>query len=256
MTDPRQVQEPLVKPHGKLIVALDVDSADAAKTVIANLNGIVDTFKVGLQLFSSAGGPFVRGLVEGGSRIFLDLKFHDIPTTVAKAGIEAAKLGVWMFNVHASGGGEMMKRTAEDVGEFCFKSNLRVPRIIGVTVLTSSNADTLQEIGVGKNVREHVARLARLSAESGMHGVVASGSEVEVIRNTVADPDFLIVTPGIRPLSATNDDQKRVMTPVGAIQKGSNYLVVGRPIVAAANPQAEAHRILEEMNLASLMELS
>lgn len=252
MTDARRAPEQMTKQHEKLIVALDVDSADAARAVISDLVGIADTFKIGLQLFCSAGGTFVRELVEGGSRIFLDLKFHDIPTTVSKAGIEAAKLGVWMFNVHASGGSEMMKRTANDVGEFCFKSNLPVPRIIGVTVLTSSNADTLREVGVGREVDQQVAGLARLSAESGMHGVVASSNEIDVIRNTVEDPEFLIVTPGIRLSSATNDDQKRVMTPGEAILKGSSYLVVGRPIVAAPDPCAAAQRILDEMDSVAL----
>jgi orotidine-5'-phosphate decarboxylase len=248
MADPRKAQEHSPDAREKLIVALDVDSADSAKAVVADLEGIVDTFKVGLQLFCAAGGTFVRELVEGGSRIFLDLKFHDIPTTVSRAGIEAAKLGVWMFNVHASGGGEMMKRTADDVGEFCFKSNLPLPRIIGVTVLTSSDERTLRETGAGKSVSEQVVRLAKLSAGSGMLGVVASGKEVEVIRNAITDPDFLIVTPGVRPLSATNDDQKRVITPGEAILKGSSYLVVGRPIAAALDPRSEAQRIIDEMN--------
>ena len=140
MTDPRLAPEQVAAQNEKLIVALDLDSADAARAVVAELAGVVGVFKVGLQLFSAAGAPFVRELIEGGFRVFLDLKFHDIPNTVSKAGIEAARLGVWMFNVHASGGSEMMKRTVNDVGEFCFRSNLALPRIIGVTVLTSSNA--------------------------------------------------------------------------------------------------------------------
>ena len=248
MTHPRRAPEQLSNSSEKLIVALDVDSADAARAVVADLSDLVDTFKVGLQLFSAAGGSFVRELVESGSRVFLDLKFHDIPNTVSRAGIEAARLGVWMFNVHASGGSEMMKRTVDDVGEFCLKSNLAMPRIIGVTVLTSSNQDTLREIGVEGLVDEQVARLATLTAESGLHGVVASPNEVDVIRNVVSDPKFLIVTPGIRPLSATNDDQKRVMTPGEAISQGATYLVIGRPIVAAPDPRGEAMRVIEEIN--------
>ena len=248
MTDPRSAPEHLPAFNGKLVVALDVDSADAARAIIADLSGVVDTFKIGLQLFFAAGGNFVRELVESGVRVFLDLKFHDIPSTVSRSGIEAAKLGVWMFNVHASGGSEMMKRTVDDVGEFCFKSNLDVPRIIGVTVLTSSDADTLREVGIGSEVDNQVARLARLSAESGLHGVVASPNEIDVIRSAVDDPNFLIVTPGIRLLSATNDDQRRVMTPGEAISKGSNYLVIGRPIVASPNPRFAAAGILEEMS--------
>jgi orotidine-5'-phosphate decarboxylase len=248
MTDPRRAPKQLPNSSEKLIVALDVDSADAARGLVADLSDVVGTFKVGLQLFSAAGGSFVRELVESGSRVFLDLKFHDIPNTVSRAGIEAARLGVWMFNVHASGGSEMMKRTVDDVGEFCLESNLAMPRIIGVTVLTSSNQDTLREIGVEGTVDEQVARLALLTAESGLHGVVASPNEVEVIRKVVSDPKFLIVTPGIRPLSATNDDQKRVTTPGEAISQGANYLVIGRPILAAPDPRGEAMRIIEEIN--------
>ncbi len=251
MTYPRRVPVKLTDSREKLIVALDVESGEIARDIVADLLGVVSTFKIGLQLFSAAGGSFVSELAATGARVFLDLKFHDIPNTVSKAGIEAARLGVWMFNVHASGGSEMMKQTVNDVGEFCLKSNLALPRIIGVTVLTSSNADTLREVGIGGGVDEYVARLARLTAESGLHGVVASSNEIGVIRSVVDDPDFLIVTPGIRPLSATNDDQKRVMTPGAAIAKGSNYLVIGRPIIAAPEPRIEAMRILEQMNASS-----
>lgn len=248
MTDPRRAPEQLPEPNEKLIVALDVDSADAARAIVADLSGVVDTFKIGLQLFSVAGPAFVRELVEGGSRIFLDLKFHDIPNTVAAAGIEAARLGVWMFNVHASGGSEMMKRTVGDVGEFCAKSNQRLPLIIGVTVLTSSDAKTLGEVGFEQNVDGQVVRLAQLAKKSGLDGVVASANEVKAIRNTVVDRDFLLITPGIRPFTATNDDQKRVMTPGDALSSGSNYLVIGRPIIAVSEPRLAAATILEEMN--------
>lgn len=248
MTDPRRAPEQLPEPSEKLIVALDVDSADAARKIVGELSGVVDTFKIGLQLFSAAGGTLVSELVNSGFRVFLDLKFHDIPNTVATAGIEAARLGVWMFNVHASGGSEMMRRTMDDVGEFCEKSNLRVPLIIGVTVLTSSDANTLSEAGIGQTVNEQVVRLARLTAKSGLHGVVASPNEIREIRNSVDDRNFLIVTPGIRPLFATNDDQKRVMTPGDAVSSGSNYLVIGRPIIAAPDPRSAAARILDEIS--------
>ena len=162
MTDPRRAPEPLRETNEKLIVALDVDSAGEARRVVDELSGLVDTFKVGLQLFSAAGGGFIRELVDRGVRVFLDLKFHDIPNTTSLAGIEAARLGVWMFNVHASGGGEMMKRTVEGVGEFCERGNLALPHIIGVTVLTSSDAGTLRETGIDDGVEEQVVRLARL----------------------------------------------------------------------------------------------
>lgn len=248
MTDPRKASERLTVLNDKLIVALDVSSVDAAKEIVGRLSGVVDTFKIGLQLFSAAGGDLVSELVDGGSKIFLDLKFHDIPNTVSKAGIEAARLGVWMFNVHASGGGEMMSRTVDEVGEFCFKSNLAIPRIIGVTVLTSTSAETLQEIGIDRKIDDQVVRLAQLTAASGLHGVVASPNEIKEIRNAVNDPGFLIVTPGIRSKYATNDDQKRVMTPGAAIAKGSNYIIVGRPIINAPDPHLAAVQILEEIN--------
>ena len=250
MTDPRRAPEQLPEPSEKLIVALDVDSADAARKIVGELSGVVDTFKIGLQLFSTAGGTFVSELVNRGTRVFLDLKFHDIPNTVAMAGIEAARLGVWMFNVHASGGREMMKRTIDDVDEFCEKSNLPLPRIIGVTVLTSSDADTLGEAGIGQNVNQQVVRLAQLTSKSGLHGVVASPNEIRVIRASLDDQNFLIVTPGIRPLFATNDDQRRVMTPGEAVSSGADYLVIGRPIIAAPDPSLATARILDEISAA------
>lgn len=247
-SNPTKAEFKTLSHQNKIIVALDVETTTQARKIIEELGEVVGAFKIGNQLFTSGGLTFVHELVENGIRVFLDLKFHDIPSTVSRAGIEAARLGVWMFNVHASGGSEMMKRTVNDVGEFCFKSNLDVPRIIGVTVLTSSDADTLREVGIGSEVDNQVARLARLSAESGLHGVVASPNEIDVIRSAVDDPNFLIVTPGIRLLSATNDDQRRVMTPGEAISKGSNYLVIGRPIVASPNPRFAAAGILEEMS--------
>jgi orotidine-5'-phosphate decarboxylase len=216
----------------RVIVALDVDSAVEARSIVSELGKNAAAFKVGLQLFTAAGPEFVRELAKE-NQIFLDLKFHDIPTTVAKAGIEAARLGVWMFNVHASGGREMLSRTVEEVTNVCELENHIRPLIIAVTVLTSSNADTLAETGVTGTPEEHVIRLATLTAECGLHGVVASPLETKLIRSAVDREGFLIVTPGVRPVSATNDDQKRVMTPGRAAAEGSNYLVVGRPIVQA-----------------------
>lgn len=218
----------------RVIVALDVDSAEEARSIAAELKGNAAAFKVGLQLFSAAGPDLVRELA-GESRIFLDLKFHDIPTTVAKAGIEAARLGVWMFNVHASGGREMMHRTIQEVGSVCDSEGISRPLVIGVTVLTSSNDESLREIGVETSAEDQVVRLARLTAESGLDGVVASPLETAAVRKAVGRDDFLVVTPGVRPISATNDDQKRVMTPGRSAAEGSNYLVVGRPIVQASD---------------------
>ncbi len=231
----------------RLIVALDVDSAAEARNVVAELAGMVSTFKIGLQLFSAAGPSFVRELVNVGTRIFLDLKFHDIPNTVAKAGIEAARMGVWMFNVHASGGGEMMRAVGGEVAEFCAREDRQRPHITAVTVLTSSDTTTLSEIGTDPDVDGQVARLARLAAGSGLDGVVASAREIRLIRGAVEDRRFLIVTPGIRAVSATKADQRRVMTPGAAIAAGTDHLVVGRPILDAADRAGAARRILDEI---------
>lgn len=230
-----------------IIVALDVESAREAKKTIDELRGTGCAFKIGLQLFCAAGASFVREIVKDDAKIFLDLKFHDIPNTVAKASIEAARMGVWMFNVHASGGGEMMRTTAEQVREVCDRENLTVPQIIAVTVLTSSNAGTLSETGIERSVETQVLKLARLTVECGLGGVVASPLEVARIRQNVGYENFLIVTPGVRPDFATNDDQKRVTTPGDAIAAGADYLVIGRPILKAPDKAAAMRRILEEI---------
>lgn len=239
----------------KIIVALDVSTADEAKKIVAELSGRVGAFKIGLQLFTSAGAAFVREIVEAGNRIFLDLKFHDIPNTVAKASVEAARTGVWMFNVHASGGGEMMRRTLAEVAEVCEKENIERPKIIGVTVLTSSDESVLNEIGISGAVEAQVLRLARLSAENGLDGVVASPLEIKAIREKTDAKDFLIVTPGVRPASisadanrGTNDDQKRVKTAKTAIADGADFLVIGRPILQAENKLKAVRQILEEID--------
>ena len=231
----------------RVIVALDVDSADVARDIVSELRSEAAAFKIGLQLFTAAGPDFVREMARD-NRIFLDLKFHDIPTTVANAGIEAARLGVWMFNVHASGGREMMQRTASEVNELCERESLPRPLVIGVTVLTSSNDETLREVGLDVTADEQVVRLARLTAESGLDGVVASPQETLAVRDAVGRDDFLVVTPGVRPTSATNDDQKRVMTPGRAAVKGSNYLVVGRPIIQTADRLRALTEIQKEID--------
>jgi orotidine-5'-phosphate decarboxylase len=231
----------------KIIVALDVETADEARKIIGEIGGEVGAFKIGLQLFTAAGASFVRELVAQNIKIFLDVKFHDIPNTVAKASVEAARLGVWMFNIHALGGGEMMRRTVENVREVCAKENLVQPKIIGVTVLTSSNQETLREVGIVPEIDSQVVNLAQLTAKCGLDGVVASPLEVEKIRLNVAEKDFLIVTPGIRPNFATNDDQKRVMTPGEAIRQGADYLVIGRPITHSDDKLSAVKQILEEI---------
>lgn len=231
----------------KIIVAVDVPTAADAMSIVDELKGAVGAFKIGLQLFTAAGPDFVRNLVGSGAKIFLDLKFHDIPNTVAKASVEAARFGVWMFNVHASGGSEMMRRTVEEVGETCERENIDRPLIIAVTVLTSSNDDTLREIGVNNIAEEQVLKLAELTAKCGLDGVVASPHEIEPIRARIASNEFRIVTPGIRPSSATNDDQKRVMTPGSAVFKGADHLVIGRPITAAPDRLAAVAEIIREI---------
>jgi len=255
MTETRTAAPAMIQARDRLIVALDVDSAVEARRVIAELRDMVGGFKVGLQLFTVAGPDFVRDLCESGSRVFLDLKFHDIPNTVAKAGVEATRLGVWMFNVHASGGNEMMRQTVSEVGEFCATTSNAPPLIIGVTVLTSSSDDALDEIGIKATAAEQVLRLAKLSEAAGVGGVVASPVEAAMIRRECGS-NFKIVTPGIRPFNATTDDQKRVTTPAEAVRNGSDYLVVGRPVIAAADRTAAVSDILLEISSANNDQIS
>jgi orotidine-5'-phosphate decarboxylase len=248
MTQSTAARETGISAHERLIVALDVDDAGAARSIVGELRGGVGAFKIGLQLFTSAGPKLVREFCDAGDQIFLDLKFHDIPNTVAKASIEAAKLGVWMFNVHAAGGAEMMSRAVTEVSDYCERSSLARPKIIGVTVLTSSSDETLREIGVQKNAMDQVVSLSKLAEKCGLDGVVASPREAQSIRTQTARDGFLIVTPGIRPNTATLDDQKRVMTPGEALTAGTDYLVVGRPITAAADRSAAVDAIVSEIS--------
>lgn len=233
--------------RNKLVVALDVETVNEARRLAASLRGIAGMFKIGSQLFTAAGPDFVKEIVKSGEKIFLDLKFHDIPNTVAAASVEAARLGVSMFNVHASGGAAMMRRTADAVTECAAAEGLPRPAILAVTVLTSSDDATLLEIGLQEKAPAMVGRLAQLAANSGMDGVVASAREVSIVRTAVSKPGFIIVTPGVRPSGANKDDQARVMSPREAIAAGADYLVVGRPIIAATDPARAAQTILEEM---------
>lgn len=232
----------------KLIVALDVKTAAEAERIVDELHDVAGAFKVGLQLFTAAGPEFVRRLSAEGKKIFLDLKFHDIPNTVAKASVEAARLGVWMFNVHAAGGGEMMRRTVSDVSETCQREGLPMPKVIAVTVLTSFDGVALSETGIERGVEGQVLRLGGLAAKCGIAGVVASPLEIKVLRSAIAAPDFLIVTPGVRPSFATNDDQRRVTTPGEAVAAGSDYIVVGRPVIKANDRREAVAKIVEEIN--------
>ncbi len=234
----------------RIFVALDLSTTDAAREAMAALSGTGVGFKVGLQLFTAAGPDIVREISEAGHRVFLDLKFHDIPNTVASAVAEAANLGVWMMNVHALGGREMLTRASGHLGEVCDRHGIDRPRLIGVTVLTSSDDDTLSAVGVTGGVDETVIRLASLASECGLDGVVASARESRGIREAIADRDFLIVTPGIRPAVATKDDQRRVTTPADALAAGSDYLVIGRPILGAPDPAKALAQILDEIGAA------
>jgi orotidine-5'-phosphate decarboxylase len=235
----------------RIIVALDVPTADDARRVVNDLGAAAGAFKIGMQLFTAAGPDLVRELTSAGHRIFLDLKFHDIPNTVANAGVAAAELGVWMFNIHAAGGSEMMRRTVAAVSEHCDRDGAPRPIMIGVTVLTSANNESLSEAGIPMDVDTHVARLASLSADAGLDGVVASPREVALIRSTIKNKSLLTVTPGIRPHNATNDDQNRVTTIGEAFANGSDYVVIGRPILEAADPRGTLESLTSEAETAA-----
>ena len=233
----------------RLIVALDVDNLEHAAGLVRVLAGEVGMFKIGKQLFTHAGPQAVRLIQELGGEIFLDLKFHDIPNTVAKAAIEATRLGVKMFNVHASGSLEMMRLTVKEVQRVCRQEKRRRPIMLAVTVLTSLNQDDLKRVGVTQKVAAQVVRLALLTKEAGMDGVVASPHEVADIREACGRR-FVIVTPGIRPADSSRNDQQSVMTPADAVSAGVDYIVVGRPIIEAKDPVAAARAIVADMEQA------
>jgi orotidine-5'-phosphate decarboxylase len=230
----------------RLIVALDVEDLDRVEELVKLLGDQVGMFKVGKQLFTHAGPQAVRLIQELGGETFLDLKFHDIPTTVAKAAIEATRLGVKMFNVHASGSLQMMRQTVKEVRRVCRQENLRRPIMLAVTVLTSLNKGDLEKMGVDGEVADQVVRLALLSRAAGMDGVVASPHEVADIR-LACGRRFVIVTPGIRPLKGKHDDQKRVMTPEDAVRAGVDYIVVGRPVTEAKDPLGAVREMVAAM---------
>ncbi|MEO6238081.1 MAG: orotidine-5'-phosphate decarboxylase [Vicinamibacterales bacterium] len=232
----------------RILVALDVETRDQALTLADCLRGSVAGFKIGSRLFTSAGPSIVRTLVERGDRVFLDLKFHDIPNTVATAVAAAVELGVWMLNVHASGGTAMMQAARAAADDAAAKRNSQPPLLIAVTVLTSMSQAALREIGVVIDVMDQVLRLAELTREAGLDGVVASPRETAAIRSRCG-AGFAIVTPGIRGGAAggPKGDQERTMSPAEAVAAGASYLVVGRPIIAAADPAAAALAISESL---------
>lgn len=228
----------------KVILPLDVDTADKAVDLVRLLADDVGAFKVGLELVNSAGlAIFDKIRQAGADKIFYDCKFHDIPNTVAGASRAAVKLGVWMFNVHCAGGFAMMKAAKDAAMEQSDKLGVTCPLVIGVTVLTSIDQAALNdEMRVHGVVADQVVHLAKLAREAGLDGVVSSPHEIELIR-TACGPGFLIVTPGVRPAGADIGDQKRVMTPSEAVSKGADYLVIGRPIIKANDPKAAARAI-------------
>ncbi len=231
----------------RLIVALDVPTAGEADALVGRLAPLGVAFKIGSQLFTAAGPDLVRGVVGRGAKVFLDLKFHDIPQTVAAAAREAARLGSFMVDVHALGGGEMMRAGREGAAAGAADAGLPRPLVLAVTVLTSHTEASLREaLGAAVPLVPMAARLATLAKAAGLDGVVASPHEVAAIR-AVCGSAFTIVTPGIRLPGAPPDDQRRTMTPAEAIRAGADALVVGRPILYAADPAAAARGILEEM---------
>jgi orotidine-5'-phosphate decarboxylase len=228
----------------QIIVALDVDSRAEALNLVRRLKGRVGLFKVGSQLFTSEGPEFVREIVREGEKVFLDLKFHDIPNTVTKAVLAAARLGASMLTLHAGGGVKMMSAAANAVKQTCDAAER--PQLLGVTVLTSLADEDLVQVGVRADAATQVATLAKLAEDAGLDGVVASPSELSLLRSQLGRA-MKIVTPGIRPAGSDVNDQSRIATPAAALQAGADYLVIGRPITASADPAGSLEKILSEL---------
>jgi orotidine-5'-phosphate decarboxylase len=229
----------MTKAADKIIVAFDVPSKNEALRLVDQLRGVISFFKIGLQLYTAEGPEIVRAVLGSGANVFLDLKFYDIPNTVARAVESASKLGVQMLTIHLSGGTEMVRAAVA-------AKNARMS-ILGVTVLTSSNQQTLDELGIGEQLDRHVLRLANLGVAAGVDGLVASPFEVKFLRTEFADKITLVV-PGIRPSWSESGDQKRFMTPRQALDASADFLVIGRPITAHKNPREALEKILTEIN--------
>jgi orotidine-5'-phosphate decarboxylase len=239
-----------MKTAKNLIIALDTAEHDYALDIVGKFDSYIDLFKVGHELFTSSGPKIIENIKKKGKIVFLDLKFHDIPNTVSKASIIAARLGVYMFNIHALGGLDMMKRCRDSVVEVCLKENIERPRILAVTVLTSISREILKEqLNIHSEISAQVGQLSSLAHQAGLDGVVSSAKEIDVIRTHFGN-GFLIVTPGIRPSWTPPDDQKRTMTPQEAIRAGADYIVMGRGILQHPDP-IEALELVNSEILAS-----
>jgi len=237
----------LARARERLIVALDVSNRREAFRLVRQLQDQVDAYKIGMQLYNSEGPDMVEYIQLYGGKVFVDLKFHDIPNTVAQTSRVMARRQAFMFTMHAGGGSKMLKAAVESCAEEADHLGYERPLSLAVTVLTSISQEAFeQELGGRTSIQEHVARLAKISVEAGLDGVVCSPHEITMVRETCG-PDFLIVSPGVRPSWAGHDDQSRIMTPKEAIQQGASYLVVGRPITKAEDPEDAARLIVEEM---------
>jgi orotidine-5'-phosphate decarboxylase len=237
---------PVFELDNQIIVAIDTSSLDEAEKLLKELQGTISFYKIGFELFTAHGWKAIELVRRFGSRIFLDLKLHDIPTTVAKTAAVICEHDIDMFNVHALGGFEMMKKTAETVRE-CMKTPKKKPLALAVTILTSHSEEELaQDLGIQKALKEEVLSLARLAKKAGLDGVICSPQETAFLRKEFPR-DFLLVTPGIRPRPSGKDDQKRALTPKEALAAGADYLVIGRPITAASNPRQQAVAILSSL---------
>jgi orotidine-5'-phosphate decarboxylase len=232
-------------PRKRIIVALDTDNRSQALRWVHQLQGKVGLFKIGTQLFTAEGPQLVRDIVEMGEQVFLDLKFHDIPNTVAQSALVAQHLGVSMITVHTTGGLKMMSSVTE---LFAMNESAATrPLVLGVTVLTSLSSEGLEDIGWPLPIQDQVIRLAKLAQQAGLDGVVASSEEIRTLRSHLGD-SFKIITPGIRPAGSERDDQSRVATPGFALKAGADYLVIGRPITATSNPAESVERILRSIS--------
>ena len=233
----------------KLIVSLDVSNIGEAEKIVNTLSDVADIFKVGIYPFMACGPQIIKMLQKKGKKVFLDLKYHDIPSIVSRAVKYAVKMEIWALTIHASGGFSMLRETQKALKVEATASNLKKPLLFGVTVLTSLKEKDLGQIGINRKVEKQVKRLALMSRDAGLDGVISSSRGIGLIRK-YCGKKFLIVTPGIRPKGAQVNDQKRTLTPFQAIKEGADYLVIGRPIIQAENPLAVVSQILKEIEVA------